>query len=173
MAKRKSAAKPKAAPVAAEKRPGPGQPPKLVADSPTLAKLRGLGQIQATRRETAQVMGVANETLSRFFAAHPHALEVYEMGKAEGRVSLRRTQFKMAQTNASMAIFLGKNILGQSDTIEHLPLGGSAIASEYRLALAEMDPAKREVLMKLLSEAVVKLPPQDPKLIEGTARESE
>jgi hypothetical protein len=30
-------------------------------------------------------------------------------------MSLRRAQFKLAETNASMAIFLGKQYLGQKD----------------------------------------------------------
>lgn len=40
---------------------------------------------------------------------------VFAEFKECGKISLRRSQFKMAQTNPSMAIFLGKNYLGQSD----------------------------------------------------------
>ena len=32
-----------------------------------------------------------------------------------GKASLRRIQFKLAEKNAGMAIFLGKNLLGQTD----------------------------------------------------------
>jgi len=41
---------------------------------------------------------------------------VYEKGLENGKASLRRTQFKLAQTHPNMAIFLGKNYLGQVDT---------------------------------------------------------
>lgn len=37
-----------------------------------------------------------------------------------GKMSLRRYQFELAKHNASMAIFLGKQMLGQRDDIESL-----------------------------------------------------
>lgn len=43
--------------------------------------------------------------------------EVYKMLSAEGNISLRRTQFQLAQTNTSMAIWLGKQYLGQKEEI--------------------------------------------------------
>lgn len=42
--------------------------------------------------------------------------EVYKSKKDLGKISLRRKQWKLADNNPSMAIFLGKNILGQTDT---------------------------------------------------------
>ena len=36
-----------------------------------------------------------------------------------GKSSLRRIQFRLAEKNASMAIFLGKQYLGQKDVIEN------------------------------------------------------
>lgn len=42
--------------------------------------------------------------------------EIYKKKSAIGKISLRRNQFKIAQKNASMAIFLGKNYLGQKDS---------------------------------------------------------
>ena len=41
--------------------------------------------------------------------------ECKEKGQAMGKASLRRSQFKLAEVNATMAIFLGKNWLGQTD----------------------------------------------------------
>ena len=41
------------------------------------------------------------------------------MGAGQGCVSLRRTQFRLADRFPAMAIFLGKNILGQVDRLEH------------------------------------------------------
>ncbi|TIQ06757.1 MAG: hypothetical protein E5X57_24210 [Mesorhizobium sp.] len=46
---------------------------------------------------------------------HPEIGEALEVGKEQGKVSLRRTQFRLAAKNAGMAIFLGKNILDQTD----------------------------------------------------------
>ena len=41
--------------------------------------------------------------------------DVYKEKRQGGKASLRRQQFKIAETNATMAIWLGKQYLGQSD----------------------------------------------------------
>lgn len=41
--------------------------------------------------------------------------DVYKQKRGKGTISLRRMQWKLAEHNAAMAIFLGKNYLGQSD----------------------------------------------------------
>jgi len=46
--------------------------------------------------------------------------EVYAQKRGSGRISLRRIQFRLAQKNAAMAIFLGKNMLGQTDKVVHV-----------------------------------------------------
>ena len=40
--------------------------------------------------------------------------EIWKQYSTVGKVSLRRAQFKLAQINSNMAIFLGKNYLGQT-----------------------------------------------------------
>lgn len=92
-----------------------GRPQALQPDKRTLATVRGLGRIQATTRECAAVLGVSHPTFLAFMQRHPEVAEVLEQGKELGRRSLRRTQFQLAQTNAGMAIFLGKNYLDQTD----------------------------------------------------------
>ena len=42
----------------------------------------------------------------------------YKSKSSKGRISLRRSQFKIAENNATMAIFLGKQYLNQKDTIQ-------------------------------------------------------
>jgi hypothetical protein len=43
--------------------------------------------------------------------------QAYERGRANGRATLRRNQYALAlKGNATMQIWLGKNILGQTDT---------------------------------------------------------
>lgn len=44
--------------------------------------------------------------------------EIYSIKCALGKISLRRMQFKLAEENSSMAIWLGKQILGQKDRTE-------------------------------------------------------
>lgn len=45
--------------------------------------------------------------------------EVYAEKRGLGKISLRRMQWHLAEKNASMAIFLGKNYLGQKDSVEY------------------------------------------------------
>ncbi len=44
--------------------------------------------------------------------------EIYKVFSAEGKMSLRRKQFALAETSSAMAIWLGKNYLGQTDHID-------------------------------------------------------
>lgn len=44
--------------------------------------------------------------------------ECFSEFSSGGKISLRRTQFELSKNNASMAIFLGKNYLGQKDVLE-------------------------------------------------------
>lgn len=44
--------------------------------------------------------------------------DIYKSLSAGGKMALRRNQFRIAETNATMAIWLGKQYLGQSDKIE-------------------------------------------------------
>ena len=41
--------------------------------------------------------------------------EVFREKRGTGKISLRRMQFQLAKKSAAMAIFLGKNWLGQTD----------------------------------------------------------
>lgn len=41
--------------------------------------------------------------------------EIFAIKRSDGKISLRRSQFALAKKNAAMAIFLGKQYLGQSD----------------------------------------------------------
>ena len=43
---------------------------------------------------------------------------LYKKGQDNGKRSLRRIQFKLAEKNPTMAIWLGKQYLGQRDNIE-------------------------------------------------------
>lgn len=92
-----------------------GRPQAIGPDAKTLKLIAGLGKIQATTRECAAVMGVSHQTFLATLQRHPEIAEALEQGKENGKVSLRRTQFRLAEKNAGMAIFLGKNILDQTD----------------------------------------------------------
>jgi hypothetical protein len=91
---------------------------QLANDEPTLAHLVQLGEIQCTAAEAACVLGVALETLDTFFSDYPTAKAAFEVARGRGLEALRKAQFKLAATNAAMAMFLGKNYLDQTDRRE-------------------------------------------------------
>ncbi len=71
-----------------------------------------LAGIQCTMSEVSSVLDIPLSTLT----SRPDFSLAYKKGSENGKSSLRRIQFKLAQTSAGMAIFLGKNYLGQIDT---------------------------------------------------------
>jgi len=96
----------------------PGRPrgsTKLQPEDETLRMICVLSSQQNTMQEAAAVLGVCEKTFSVFLQAHEAADDAWELGKAAGRASLRRNQWKLSKHNATMAIWLGKQHLGQKD----------------------------------------------------------
>jgi len=79
-----------------------------------------LCNIQCTKDEIASVFRCNESTISRFcYREYDESFaEVYKKLSEDGKTSLRRTQFHLAQKNTAMAIWLGKQYLGQSDRQE-------------------------------------------------------
>lgn len=75
--------------------------------------------MQCTEEEICGFFGVTDKTLCRW-CKRTYGLnfsEVYKQKRQGGRISLRRSQFRLAERNAAMAIFLGKQYLGQKDYV--------------------------------------------------------
>jgi hypothetical protein len=83
-----------------------------------LAELEKLAALHPTDSELASWFSVTVRTTERR-KSEPAFAEALERGRARGKLNLRRIQNKMAENNAAMAIFLGKNLLGQSDQITY------------------------------------------------------
>ena len=94
-----------------------GGRPRIEIDKTQFEKLCGL---QCTRDEIAAFLNVSHDTLERWCNREygESFASVFAKKKEFGKVSLRRMQFKLAEKNAAMAIFLGKNMLGQTDHVE-------------------------------------------------------
>lgn len=108
----------------------PGGRPKKELDKATFEELCS---IQCTKEEICNVLKLDQKTLTRwceetYGEGFSH---VYEKLTANGKQSLRRAQFKMAQTNPTMAIWLGKQVLGQSDKTEAKVDGSLNIRLEW------------------------------------------
>ena len=83
-------------------------------------QFENLCMIQCTEEEMAAVLDVSADTLERWVKRTygRRFAEVYAEKRAGGKASLRRNQWKLSETNPTMAIFLGKNYLGQTDKKE-------------------------------------------------------
>ena len=92
-----------------------GRPRKEI-DKKIFENLCGL---QCTLEEIAGVFDCSADTIERWCKREygETFAETYKKHSAKGKMSLRRIQFKLAEKSAAMAIFLGKNYLGQKDTI--------------------------------------------------------
>jgi len=73
-----------------------------------------LANIQCTQQEIASFLGCSVDTLQR----DETFCGIYKKGQETGKMSLRRIQFKLAEKNPTMALWLGKQYLGQKDNIE-------------------------------------------------------
>ena len=91
-----------------------GGRPKIQIDKDQFEKLCS---IQCTEEEIAGWFDCSEETIRRYCKREYNSqfCEVYKKLGAKGKISLRRTQFRLAENNPTMAIWLGKQYLGQTD----------------------------------------------------------
>lgn len=92
-----------------------GRPKKEISQS----QFESLCGLQCTREEICNFFGVSEPTLETWCKATYGTtfLPVFEEKRAGGKISLRRMQWRLAERNANMAIFLGKNYLNQRDAM--------------------------------------------------------
>ena len=78
-------------------------------------------RIHCTLDEIAAICGCDSKTIETWCKRTYDGLnfsDVYKRFSSVGNKSLRRWQYEMAQSSVPMAIFLGKNWLGQTDKVE-------------------------------------------------------
>ena len=133
-----------------------GRPRALQADAQTLKMLRAWSSIMCTEAEAASVLSVSLNTFKKFLADYPEAQAAFDEGRGQGRMSLRRKQFALAEKIAAVAIFLGKNYLGQSDRQEHSGPNGGPIRHQHDFdlsALTDEELALLDAIQSKLDEA--------------------
>jgi hypothetical protein len=80
-------------------------------------QLKKLCNIQCTAVEIAGFFDMSDDTLvARIKEKHDMTFsEFFKKYSSMGKISLRRNQLKLAEKNVAMAIWLGKQYLGQKD----------------------------------------------------------
>lgn len=91
--------------------------PRKEIDKAEFEKLCG---IQCTEEEICAWFGVTDKTLSSWCKRtyRQSFSETFRQKRGIGRIALRRAQFQLMKKNATMAIWLGKQWLGQTDKVE-------------------------------------------------------
>lgn len=79
-----------------------------------------LCKIQCTQEEICSVLGIDHKTLDSWCHAtyDMKFSQVFKEKRQGGKASLRRMQWKLAEKNATMGIWLGKNYLEQKDNVQ-------------------------------------------------------
>ena len=93
--------------------------PAIEIDKKQFENLCGL---QCTEEEIAAWFKCSIDTIDRWCKRtyETNFADIYKVYSANGKISLRRTQLRLAEKSAAMAIFLGKNMLGQTDKVEQV-----------------------------------------------------
>jgi hypothetical protein len=127
--------------------------PRVKIDLAELEKLYGM---QCTDEEVAAFFGVSTRTLSRRRQVKKFA-DVVDQAKAKGRVSVRRSLFRLAANgNIAAAIFLAKNLLGYKDVLsnEHSGPDGTAIRFANKPDLSQLSDEELQQLRAIAKKTV-------------------
>lgn len=91
--------------------------PRIEIDQDAFRKLCAL---QCTLAEIASFFCCSEDTIERWCKRELHMpyAEAFKRYSADGKISLRRWQFRMAEKSVTMAIWLGKQWLGQKDVVD-------------------------------------------------------
>lgn len=91
--------------------------PRKEIDQKQFENLCGL---QCTLEEICGWFGVSDKTLNGWCKRTYKASfsEVFRQKRGKGMIAVRRAQWRLAEKNATMAIWLGKQYLGQRDIVE-------------------------------------------------------
>lgn len=83
-------------------------------------RAQNMASIMCTGEEIAHVLRISYDTLVKEVKSigYKSFPDWFKEHSSKGKMSLRRKQFEMAERNAAMAIWLGKQYLGQSDKLE-------------------------------------------------------
>lgn len=116
-----------------------------------LKDITRLARLQCAHREAAGFLGIRVSQFRNLLKKNSRVAKAWEEGQQSGLVSLRRKQMTLASHNATMAIFLGKQYLGQRDVVtqEHTGADGGPIDFD----LASLSRGDRDGLRAILTRA--------------------
>jgi hypothetical protein len=111
--------------------------------------LEALCRLNCTDAELAVGLGISIDTITRRKQTSRKFRAIYDQGREMGRISLRRLQWGSAtRGNIAMQIWLGKQLLGQSDRSEFTGAGGAPLVP---IEIVVMSDKSRSLTQQLIS----------------------
>ena len=111
--------------------------------------LDGLCEIQCTEEECAAVLDMSIDALNDTLKEDGNGgfSEYFRIKSSNGKASLRRKQWMMADGNPTMAIWLGKQYLMQADKREYTGKDGAPI----QVATIDVSKVSTEALAEIMA----------------------
>ncbi len=116
------------------------------------SQIRQISSLQCSEREAASFFKISVITFRKILAKDERAAQAWREGQDQGKLGLRRKQYRLATTNAQMAIFLGKQWLEQQDkTTQEVtgPHGGPIETMD----LTKLNAEERKQLRSIVTRA--------------------
>ena len=115
--------------------------PRKEIDQKQFENLCGL---QCTLEEICGWFDVCSDTLETWCKRtyKKSFSEVFAQKRGAGKISLRRSQWRLAEKNATMAIFLGKQFLGQRDNMDITVGDSGALALDELEKMVKQDDSE-------------------------------
>lgn len=101
--------------------------------------------LHCTLVEIASFFNVSVDTVERWCKREykENFAEVFNKYAAVGNISLRRTQFKLAERSSAMAIWLGKQLLNQEDKVTIQTIDDNALDELEAMVLVDEENIER------------------------------
>lgn len=105
-----------------------------------ISEFEKLCELQCTKEEICGWFRISDKTLDSWCnrTYKENFSVVFRQKRGKGKISLRRSQWRLAEKNANMAIWLGKQYLGQKDQPDE---GDSDILKKARALLEGIESA--------------------------------
>ena len=117
-----------------------------------LLELEKLCALQCSDEEIAAWFGVSVRTIQNRRKQHKFA-EVMWRGKARGCINVRRAQMRLLEAgNGTIAVWLGKILLGQRDTMQITGANGGPIQTESKADFSRLSEDELRVLLATLAK---------------------
>ena len=129
--------------------------PKIILN---LEELERLSRLNCTMPEISAYFDIPLRTLEDKFANELDVKKAIEKGRATGKLSLRRRQIQIMEetNNPTMAIWLGKQMLGQTDKqeiIQEINIEDRKVLDISRLTDDDLNNLERTLKYALVDES--------------------